>query len=389
MTMTTHMTAAAATGAECVIPGAGLPPALTVDGLCKRFGASAALDGVGFTVPRGALTVILGPAGAGKTTTLRMVAGLDTPDAGAVVLGGRDAAGLEPRDRDIAMIFDNLALYPDKTGFQNIANPLVIRRRPKGEIEARVAEVAATLQITHVLHRLPKTMSGGERQRIALGRALVRTPALFLLDEPLSSLDAKLRIELRAELKRLQRERGSTFLLATPDFNEAMAIGDTVVLLRQGRVVQVDAPQRLYDAPVDREAALFVGSPQINLLEASYVPGSGGGHMVAAGARLAAPAHLMLALGGDQLRFELGIRPENLRLAEPATSSIVGELTDVEPLGLKSVLTVANAAARLRVLVDSVEARPLALGQRVGLEAVNTARMLAFDLARGHSLLRG
>lgn len=412
MTMTTaHMTAAhtaadAAMGAECAMPGAGLSPALTVDGLCKRFGANAALakaalDGVGFSVPQGALTVILGPAGAGKTTTLRMVAGLDTPDAGAVALAGRDAAGLEPRERDIAMIFDNLALYPDKTGFQNIANPLVIRRMAKDEIETRVAEVAATLQITHVLHRLPKTMSGGERQRVALGRALVRTPALFLLDEPLSSLDAKLRIELRAELKRLQRERGCTFLMATPDFNEAMAIGDTVVLLRQGRVVQVDAPQRLYDAPVDREAALFVGSPQVNLLEAAYVPGEGGGHMVAAGTRLAAPAHLTKAFGGVAQRFELGIRPENLRVTEPApglasalasdlaSGSITGELTDIEALGLKSVLTVVNPAARLRVLVDSAEARSMRLGQLVGLEAVNTPRMLAFDPDGGRSLLHG
>lgn len=401
MTMTTahmttaHMTAAdAAMGAECVIPGAGLSPALTVDGLCKRFGARAALakpalDGVGFSVPRGALTVILGPAGAGKTTTLRMVAGLDTPDAGVVALAGRDAAGLEPRERDIAMIFDNLALYPDKTGFQNIANPLVIRRVAKDEIEARVTEVAATLQITHVLHRLPKTMSGGERQRVALGRALVRTPALFLLDEPLSSLDAKLRIELRAELKRLQRERGCTFLMATPDFNEAMAIGDTVVLLRRGRVVQVDAPQRLYDAPVDREAALFVGSPQINLLEAAYVPGEGGGHMVTAGTQFAAPAHLAQSLGGVPRRFELGIRPENLRLTEPVSGSITGELADIEALGLKSVLTVANPAARLRVLVDSAEARTLRLGQPVALETVNTPRMLAFDPEGGRSLLHG
>ncbi|MDR3043895.1 MAG: ABC transporter ATP-binding protein [Desulfovibrio sp.] len=387
------MATGASTGAECAMPGAGLPPALVVDGLSKRFGGNAALDGVGFDVPQGALTVILGPAGAGKTTTLRLVAGLDTPDAGTVELAGRDAAGLEPRERDIAMIFDNLALYPDKTGFQNIANPLVIRRMARDEMEARVAEVAATLQITHVLHRLPKTMSGGERQRVALGRALVRTPALFLLDEPLSSLDAKLRIELRAELKRLQRERGCTFLMATPDFNEAMAIGDTVVLLRQGRVVQVDAPQRLYDAPVDREAALFVGSPQINLLEAAYVPGEDGGHMVAAGTQQAAPAHLALAFGGVARRFELGIRPENLRLTEPGagttSGAITGELADIEALGLKSVLTVANPAARLRVLVDSAEARPLRLGQPVELEAVNTPRMLAFDPDGGRSLLHG
>ena len=193
---------------------------LQVENLSKSFRRKRALDQVSFAVPEASLTVLLGPAGAGKTTTLRCIAGLDQPDAGSISICGRDVGGWEPKDRDVALILDSLALYPDKTGLQNIASPLLIRGLPWSEIEKQVEDMAHMLKVGHVLNRLPKTMSGGERQRIALGRALVRSPRLFLLDEPLSSLDAMLRIELRAEIRRLQRERGYSFLLATPDFNE-------------------------------------------------------------------------------------------------------------------------------------------------------------------------
>lgn len=357
-------------------------PALVVEGLNKSFGNKAALREVAFSVPEGALTVILGPAGAGKTTTLRLIAGLDRPDSGSVLLQGRDVGGWEPKDRNIAMILDNLALYPNKTGFENIANPLVIRGVPRQEIEERVSRMALLLKVSHTLRRLPKTMSGGERQRIALGRALIRTPRLFLLDEPLSSLDAMLRIELRAELKRLQRECGYSFLLATPDFNEAMAIADTVILLRQGRVVQMATPKDIYDDPVDREAARFVGAPQINLAAAEALDD---GRIRAAGAELPMPGQLRQALARGK-GFELGVRPENLKLC--AEGSIRGELTDIEPLGLKSVLSVRNEAAELRVLVESAEARGLAPGQNLGLSVADESRLLAFDPAGGQRIGR-
>ena len=252
-------------------------PILRVDNLSKSFRGKSALDHVSFMVPKASLTVILGSSGAGKTTTLRLIAGLDRPDSGRVILSGQDVGRQEPKDRNVAMIFDNLALYPNKTGFDNIASSLVIRGESKSEIEKKVANIATILKLSSILKRLPKTMSGGERQRIALGRAFIRSPKIFLLDEPLSSLDAKLRIELRAELKRLQRERGYTFLLATPDFNEAMAIADTIIMLREGRIVQIAKPQMLYDVPVDRDVALFIGAAHINLIEASYVPETSGG----------------------------------------------------------------------------------------------------------------
>jgi len=369
----------------------GLPrkedlPVLVVEDLVKHFRGKPALEKVAFTVPEASFTVLLGPAGAGKTTTLRIIAGLDQPGAGRALLNGRDVAGWEPKDRNIAMILDNLALYPNKTGFENIANPLRIRGMKKAEIETRVADMAHLLKIGHTLKRLPKTMSGGERQRIALGRALIRTPSLFLLDEPLSSLDAKLRIELRAELRRLQRERGCSFLMATPDYNEAMAIADSVIMLRQGKVVQTAAPQTLYDEPVDREAALFVGAPRINLAAARLEPGRNGGRILTAGGSLPVPAHFWNILPQRPFAFELGIRPENLELAAPEAASIRGELADIEPLGLKAALTVKNDAGELRVLTTSARARSVRLGDNLGLAIKNPATLNAFDAQSGKNL---
>ena len=353
-------------------------PVLDVQGISKKFAAKPALKGVGFTAPKASLTVILGPAGAGKTTTLRIIAGLDTPDEGDVLLSGLNVAGWEPKDRGVAMIFDNLALYPDKTGFGNIASPLVIRGESKDVIAAKVNEMAKVLQVTPILGRLPKTMSGGERQRIALGRALIRSPQLFLLDEPLSSLDAKLRIELRAELRRMQRDHGYTFLLATPDFHEAMAIADTIVMLRQGEVVQIGAPQDIYDRPIDRETALFIGAPQINLIAASCEASA----LHLAGASLPLPQHLETLLR-DSTAFELGIRPENLRLAPAAAGAIRARLTDIESLGPKSVLTVCNDDAQLHLVVPSAEAVGLSGGMDLGIELVDPAKLLAFDVQTG------
>jgi multiple sugar transport system ATP-binding protein len=287
------------------------------------------------------------------------------------------------------MIFDNLALYPDKTGFQNIANPLLVRKTTPAEIKDQVERLADILQVAHVLHRLPKTMSGGERQRIALGRALIRTPSLFLLDEPLSSLDAKLRIELRAELKRLQREHGYTFLLATPDFNEALAIADQVVMLQHGRVVQIAPPQTLYDLPVDREVARFVGAPQINLVPARFIVEENGSHIEAAGLHIPVPDHLTEVLAPGQT-FELGTRPENLQLAPPGQASVgprtSAKLVDVESLGLKSVLTVEADGQELRLMAESVQTKDLAQGHVVEIEAVETRRLLAFDQETGQRL---
>lgn len=359
-------------------------PILTVDGVTKSFRRHPALTEVSFTVPSGTLTVILGAAGAGKTTILRTIAGLETPDSGRILLRGEDAAGREPRDRDVAMIFDNLALYPHKTGFENIASPLRLARQPQASIDVSVASVAARLKIAHVLRRQPRTMSGGERQRVALGRALVREPSLFLLDEPLSSLDAMLRIELRAELKRLQRERGATFLMTTPDFAEAIAVADEVVMLRAGRVVQISDAQALYDAPADREVARFVGAPEINLLRAAISDGQAG-TVRFAGSTFTMPREFVARLGDSGRAFEAGLRPEHLTLAEPADAAVRGTLIDIEPLGLKSALTIRNEEAELRMVADAIVARTLSVGDTLGVN-VATDRLVAFDAATGRRL---
>jgi multiple sugar transport system ATP-binding protein len=192
-------------------------PVLELRSISKNFGDNQALKDISLTVPHGSLIVLLGPAGAGKTTTLRIIAGLEAPSSGEVFIEGHDFTQHQPNQRDIAMIFDNLALYPNKNGFDNIAAPLRIAKTPKAEIHDRVMEMAELMKISHILDRTPGTFSGGERQRVALGRAMIRQPRFYLLDEPLSSLDFMLRIDLRSELKRLQQESGRTFLFATPD----------------------------------------------------------------------------------------------------------------------------------------------------------------------------
>jgi len=362
---------------------ATVSPVLHMESINKSFRSTKALSGVDFMVPEASLTVILGPAGAGKTTTLRMIAGLEKPEAGRVILGGEDVGQWEPRERNVAMIFDNLALYPNKNGYENIASPLVIMKEKPEHIRERVDTIAKTLQITHVLGRLPKTMSGGEKQRVALGRALIRKPQLFLLDEPLSSLDAKLRIELRAELRRMQRDHGFTFLMATPDYHEALAIADTVIMLNHGKVVQVDKPQVIYDTPADRETAIFVGAPQINLLESVFVADTEELVIESAGVRVAPPEQLAEVVKRKGEGFELGIRPENLILTDVDSAAIKGTLVDIEPLGPKSVATVSVKDAEFRVLIDSKDVAALELGQPIGVEMINVQRMLAFDIATG------
>ncbi|MXN17816.1 ATP-binding cassette domain-containing protein [Pseudooceanicola sp. GBMRC 2024] len=344
--------------------------ALRLHGLHKRFGATEAVRGLTLEVPAGSMTVLLGPAGAGKTTTLKMIAGLEIADAGRIEIAGLDLTTAEPKDRNVAMIFDNLALYPNRTGFGNIAYPLQVARLAPEVIEQRVRALAGMLRITHVLGRLPKTMSGGERQRVALGRALIRDPAVFLLDEPLSSLDAMLRIDLRAELRRLQREAGHSFFLATPDFAEALALADTVVLLRAGQVVQVAPPQVLYDYPADLEAARFVGAPQINLLPAR----AEGAELTINATRLACPGFRDAGRGA----IVLGIRPEHVIVAPPGQGQMTGFVTDLEPLGHQIALTLDTPVGELRATGPAEVFAPLADQDPVGIR-LHGPGLLAFD----------
>jgi multiple sugar transport system ATP-binding protein len=343
--------------------------AIRADGLRKAFGDVQALADVSLDVPDGAFFVVLGPSGAGKTTTLRAIAGLERLDAGTVSLDGLDATRATPAARDLAMVFQSYALYPKKTAFQNIASPLRARRLDPADIARRVQSVADLLHIGRLLQRRPAQLSGGEQQRVALARALVREPRAFLMDEPLTNLDLKLRVEMRTELTRIHRSLGRTFLYVTNDQVEAMSMADQVAVLREGRVQQTGAPREVYERPVNRWVAGFVGSPRINLLacraEGDRLVGDGGWTL---------PWPAWATARDDGRPLLLGVRAEDLSIEHrDAAASLEGELYAIEPLGDRTLVDVQIGAA-----VVKVKARPAAGGTPGEPLAV------AVDLDRAH-----
>ncbi|MDO6485943.1 ABC transporter ATP-binding protein [Shimia thalassica] len=272
---------------------------VTLKGLTKSFGDETALDNISMTVPDGSFVVLLGPTGAGKTTTLRMVSGLDTPDTGSVSIGGRDMAGQTPAQRDVTMVFQQYSLYPHLTVRQNLEFPLKspILKTPQDEINRKVGEVAEVLQISHKLDNKATALSGGEMQRVSIGRALVRQPSVYLMDEPLSSLDAKLRSDLRVELKSIQANSGATLLYVTHDQIEAMTMATHVGVLDNGKLVQFGTPREIYENPVSVYAASRLGQPRVNILPADlFGPAPSGAQTI--GLR---PEHIVQGEGQDSL----------------------------------------------------------------------------------------
>lgn len=284
---------------------------LTLTDVRKSFGKTEVIHGIDIDIAEGEFIVIVGPSGCGKSTLLRMVAGLETVTAGEIGIDGKVVNGMEPMDRDIAMVFQNYALYPHMSVFDNMAYGLKIAKTPKAEIEARVAQAAKMLQLEPYLRRKPRELSGGQRQRVAMGRAIVREPAVFLFDEPLSNLDAKLRVQMRLEIKALQKQLGITSLYVTHDQVEAMTMSDRVALLQEGRLLQVGPPAALYGDPASADVARFIGSPEVNLLPVR----------AAAGALQLAGQALPVASGqAEGTDLMLGIRPEAIRLADASTA---------------------------------------------------------------------
>lgn len=332
-------------------------PVLELRSISKNFGDNQALKEVDLVVPHGSLIVLLGPAGAGKTTTLRIIAGLEAPSSGQVFIEGMDFTQHQPNQRDIAMIFDNLALYPNKSGFDNIASPLRISKTPKAEIHDRVMEMAKLLKIGHILERTPATFSGGERQRVALGRAMIRRPRFYLLDEPLSSLDFMLRIDLRTELKRLQQESGRTFLFATPDYTEALALADTVCVLIEGEVRQIAKAQELYDEPIDRDVARFVGNPPINIVPARLTRENGTASLAIGDMNMVLPDKMEHGLPASVSNVEIGVRPENVRMVgtDSTETHLTGTVNDLEPLGMHTTVGVNLGGVNLFFTVPGVQ----------------------------------
>ena len=298
------------------------------------------------TIENGEFMVIVGPSGCGKSTTLRMVAGLEDISRGEISIDGRVVNDVAPKDRDIAMVFQNYALYPHMSVYDNMAFGLKMRKYPKAEIDERVREAADILGLDELLERKPKALSGGQRQRVAVGRAIVRKPKVFLFDEPLSNLDAKLRVQMRAEISRLHQRLGATMIYVTHDQVEAMTMGTRICLMKDGLVQQVEAPLKLYREPVNRFVAGFIGSPAMNLLDGT-VSGSGADHVFETnGRRVPLPAGVADRIDGQ---VTLGVRPENLRLVSGPGSGPSFEVNVdlVEPLGSEVYLHGSLGEARL------------------------------------------
>jgi multiple sugar transport system ATP-binding protein len=288
---------------------------IALEELTKTFrDGTVGVEDVHLTVPDGALFVFVGPSGCGKTTLLRLVAGLEDPTEGRIVLDGEDVTDRSPRDRDVAMIFQNYALYPHMTAYENIAFGLRSRKMERDEVERRVGRVASLLGLEPVLRKRPQGMSGGQRQRVALGRAIVREPQVFLMDEPLSDLDAHLRDQMRAEIRRLQRELGVTTLYVTHDQAEALTVGDRIAVMEDGRIHQLGTASEVYDRPLDLFVAGFLGAPPMNLAEATIERDDEGSSVRFGSRRIRVVDDIGLVHGRPVI---VGIRPEHLRPARP------------------------------------------------------------------------
>ena len=305
----------------------GNAPALETRGLFKSYGAVHVLHDINVSMGQGEFLVLVGPSGCGKSTLLNCIAGLEEISAGQLMIGGRDVTQEPPKDRDIAMVFQSYALYPTMSVGENIGFGMKVRRVPKPEMDRRIGEVARLLQIDHLLDRRPSQLSGGQRQRVAMGRALVRDPKLFLFDEPLSNLDAKLRVEMRAEIKRLHKTTGASIVYVTHDQIEAMTLATRIVVLQGGIVQQIGTPEAIYDRPANTFVADFMGSPPMNLVPAT----------VADGILSVDSLRLRVAGIGDG-PVTLGLRPEHLALASGAADLTV-EPTMIENTGAETYLS--------------------------------------------------
>jgi multiple sugar transport system ATP-binding protein len=334
---------------------------VTFDGVWKRFGEVVAVNDLNLQIKDGEFMVLVGPSGCGKTTSLRMIAGLEEISQGTLSIGDKVVNHVAPKDRDIAMVFQSYALYPHMTVYDNMAFGLKLRKTPKAEIDRRVKEAAAMLSCENLLHRKPRELSGGQRQRVALGRAIVREPAVFLMDEPLSNLDAKLRVQTRAEIARLHQRLGTTTVYVTHDQVEAMTMGQRIAVMSEARLQQVGTPQELYDHPDNRFVAGFIGSPAMNFLDVAVERSGGAVTLKGDGLDIPLPDRYKLSFKdhkGDSLI--VGVRPEHLDVkADGPAGTLQGIADVVEYLGNEELIHVTVAGHDIVALIDSsVRVRP-------------------------------
>jgi multiple sugar transport system ATP-binding protein len=319
---------------------------ITLAKLRKEFRGTVAVQEMDLAIKEGEFLVLVGPSGCGKTTTLRMIAGLEDPTSGEIAIDGRPANDLEPGHRNIGMVFQNLALFPHKTVYDNIAFGLRVKKVDADEIRARVEQVAATMRIGHLLAKLPAQCSGGEAQRVALARTLVTNPSAFLLDEPLSNLDAKLRKEMRAEIDALHSRLAKTFVYVTHDQEEAMTLADRIVVMRDGRIEQVGTPLEIYHEPVNQFVATFFGSPAMNLIAGHVRRGPGGQAFVFDGSAI--PLEGMADVPDGPAT--LGVRPESVRV-DGVVEGRPARVTLVEPLGKETLVYLNHGPERLLIAI--------------------------------------
>lgn len=349
---------------------------LDLKNVVKSFADTTVIHGLDLTVLEGEFCVFVGPSGCGKSTLLRMIAGLEECTGGQILMNGEDVTDLQPAKRGIAMVFQSYALYPHMTVAENMGFGLKIAKVNPQEIAAKVAVVGKTLQIEHLLHRRPKDLSGGQRQRVAIGRAIVREPRMFLFDEPLSNLDAALRVEMRVELAKIKSQLNTTVVYVTHDQVEAMTLADKIVVLRDGRIEQAGRPLELYANPANQFVAGFIGSPKMNFLVGHVLQqGNGTLDVQLANAAKVTGTCTQRVDHGAELTF--GIRPEHLSLVEPAPGGLQGEVVVVERLGGETYFHIRVANQNVIAKIDGDSG--VVVGSNVGL---------SFDPARAHFFLK-
>jgi multiple sugar transport system ATP-binding protein len=326
---------------------------LSIENLCKRFDDIEALRDIAFSLDEGEFFCVVGPTNAGKSTLLKTIAGLHRPDRGTIRIKGRDVTHLQPRDRNVSLLFQNIALFPTLSAYDNIAFPLRAVRMSAAEIKKRVTEIAELLRVSHLLDRLPRTYSGGEQQRVAIGRALVRPGDLLMLDEPLTNLDARIRIALRIEFKKIHRELGQSLIYVTHDQVEAMSLSDNIAVMHEGRFQQIGSPEDIYHRPANDFVARFIGQPPMNILDIDTLSEGDTTYLVVDGMRLPLPPQIRV---GDLPRHvAMGVRPESVRVSKtesPATPTS-GRVEWVERLGHKSHVDIRIGGTFIRATVPA------------------------------------
>jgi len=358
-----------------------------IKNLTKRYGNVIAVNDLSIEIKDEELMVLLGPSGCGKTTVLRCIAGLETPDKGDIHIGDRSVVAIPPKDRDVAMVFQSYALYPHMKVFDNIALPLKLRKHPKEEIAKRVKETAELLKIGHLLDRRPGHLSGGEKQRVALGRAIIREPKVFLMDEPLSNLDAKLRVYMRAELKRLQKELGITTIFVTHDQAEGMSMADRIAVMNDGELQQIGSPDDIYVQPINTFVGGFIGSPPMNFVDCSFVERKNA--QLDAGIftfAVSDDVRRIVKAKATSSELMLGVRPEDIMLDRKGKSpeSIEANVYVVEPLGSEIItsLKVGENLIKAKTPPDS----EFQIGEKVWV-TFNKDKMHLFDRKTGRSIV--